>query len=346
MKTILFILILSSGALSYAQIELPYQEDSLGIAPASNPEKAVEYFNSKEELKNLNSNSNGLYIWENTVIMERCDKLGAPLNQSIDDQLSIPGQQFRVINSGDDTLGNEFVVIKILDYASSKVKYLKKTSEKNGSPIESKTSSFTLYNFDENQVKIDNSNSFVFEDTKQYGSAQKYFRIKKEDLNSHSKGYTKIAPSFAFGLLNLPFKARIQSNKADFSGSLNINNAVGITYGHQSWRKMKFTTVLSYGVSSTQLDSISVSRNHNRLTSSSTFPTLTLAIGQVFTFEKIQLGIFLGIDRLSRQNQDTFGWTYNGDPWLSIGFGYSIFSIEKENNNINSKDAEQKKDLR
>ena len=288
---------------------------------------------AQDKPKDLDSDRNGLYMWNKTVMMTTCNFLGITDPGKSDSLvLSLSGQQFRVINSN-----KEVAIIQILDYKKAKETTIKKITDKNKMKATDFTESpFTIYN-----IETENKTNSISIKSNHYGGAQRYFRIKINDLTKHATSYYRIAPSMAFGLLNLPFKARIQANKADFSGSLNINNAIGLTYGHQSWRKFKFTTVLSYGISSITLDSLSVSRNHDRLTSSNTLPALTLSIGQMITFNKVQLGIFLGIDRLSRQNQNTYGWAFNGDPWLSIGFGYSIFSDEKENKKAKPKDSNQ-----
>lgn len=303
------------------------------LSQQGNQEKINKPSFEEDKLEGLNSSLNDQYTWNNSVMIIRCDENGNKVNSDYDanNYVSLVGQQFRILKSN-----SKYAIIKFLDYTSISKAFTEKNRRITA------TTSFPVYNFDTIPQKY-SSYSNQAKKTRQYGISQKFFRVELKYIQEHATKYNKISPSIAFGLLNLPFKARIQKNKFDFSGNLNINNAIGITYGHQSWRRMKYSTVLSYGISNTLLDSVSVSRNHNRLTSSNTFPTLTLAIGQVFTFDNVQMGIFLGIDRLSRQNQDTYGWTYNGDPWLSIGFGYSIFSVEKENKNIKTKDYNQRK---
>lgn len=321
MKSIIVTFVLLSTFSSYSQEEETQEimeEVAEEIVEEMHPETR---FDEGTKLDNPNSKLNGLYMWSNVILMVRCNAKGSSVLEADDNEVyqSQPGQQFRVIQSNDS-----YAVIQILNYTGAKDAFVKGKNEAKQTP-------FLKYNFEVKNATESRTALKSAGKANDYGIAQKYFKVKTEDIKEHARGFSKISPSIAFGLLNLPFKARIQKEKADFSGSLNINNAIGITYGHQSWRKMKFSTILSYGISSTPLDSLSVSRNHERLTSSNTFPTLTLAIGQVVTFDKVQIGVFIGIDRLSRQNQNTYGWTYNGDPWLSVGFGYSIFSIEKEN---------------
>ncbi|NVK64917.1 MAG: hypothetical protein HWE22_10040 [Flavobacteriales bacterium] len=318
MKLIIASFALLSTFSCYSQEEADTTEIIEEVDSESFPETR---FDESTKLENPNSTLNGLYIWNNAILMVRCNAKGASVLETDDDQtyLSQTGQQFRVIQSNDS-----LAVIQILNYTDGKNAFIKEKKEAKQAP-------FLKYNADVKGLPKKQEEVQSIVKSNDFGSAQKYFKVKTKDITAHATEFMKISPSLAFGLLNLPFKARIQSGKADFSGSLNINNAIGITYGHKSWRKFIFSTILSYGISSTVIDSLSVSRNHNRLTSSNTFPTLTLAVGQVVTFDKVQIGVFIGMDRLSRQNQDTYGWTYNGDPWLSVGFGYSIFSIEKEN---------------
>ncbi|GAB4028951.1 hypothetical protein [Spirosoma koreense] len=84
-----------------------------------------------------------------------------------------------------------------------------------------------------------------------------------------------------------------------------------------------------YSISNVVLDAPSVERNANLLTETNNFTALSLSVGYMFENEKIQVGVFMGNDNLSRVNQENFGWQYQGKPWFSIGLGYSIFSTEK-----------------
>jgi len=46
-------------------------------------------------------------------------------------------------------------------------------------------------------------------------------------------------------------------------------------------------------------------------------------------YQNIQAGVFVGWDHIGRINQNTYGWIYQSKPWISVGFGYAIFTKEK-----------------
>jgi hypothetical protein len=53
---------------------------------------------------------------------------------------------------------------------------------------------------------------------------------------------------------------------------------------------------------------------------------LTLSFGIMAQYHKVQIVLLLGWDRISNLNNTTYGWKYQGRPWISIGLGYSIFT--------------------
>ncbi|MGL4596360.1 MAG: hypothetical protein ACRCYO_02455, partial [Bacteroidia bacterium] len=52
----------------------------------------------------------------------------------------------------------------------------------------------------------------------------------------------------------------------------------------------------------------------------------TFSGGLMYEFHGGQIGLFSGIDLLGR-NKDRYQWEYQGIPWLSLGIGVNIFSI-------------------
>ncbi|MEM8907938.1 MAG: hypothetical protein AAGD05_08850, partial [Bacteroidota bacterium] len=136
--------------------------------------------------------------------------------------------------------------------------------------------------------------------------------------------------SLAFGIINFPFKARFAEDRFDFSGAFNFGAAIGYKFKHKSYRKFNFSVLTGYSISTVVLDSVSVRQNAKDLSATNNFTAFSFSTGLLFEYEKVQAGIFLGWDFLNRINQDRYGWKYQGTPWLSVGFGYSIFSNEKE----------------
>jgi hypothetical protein len=162
-----------------------------------------------------------------------------------------------------------------------------------------------------------------------YNGPGSYFYIQTIMLNICAVKNLRIKGSLAFGIINFPFKYRTLKHYNDFSGSFNFGAALGVNLGHYSWNKWGFTLLTSYSISNINLDSVSVQQNASKLTTTNNYTAFSFAVGCMISYDKVQAGVFIGTDILSRVNQATFDWRYQGSPWISVGFGYSIFAGSK-----------------
>ena len=160
-----------------------------------------------------------------------------------------------------------------------------------------------------------------------YNSGPYY--VQTNILNVCAVKNLRVKGSLAFGVINFPFKYRIQKQVNDFSGSFNFGAALGVNFGHYAWNKWGFTFLTSYSISNVNLDSVSVGKNADKLRTTNNYTAFSFAGGLMVSYDKVQAGLFLGCDILSRINQATFDWRYQGKPWISVGFGYSIFAGSK-----------------
>lgn len=160
----------------------------------------------------------------------------------------------------------------------------------------------------------------------EFGDKQFFFKIPLQQLEDFAA--RKIKGSPAIGVINYPFKLRLQPGKQDFSGSFNFGAAIGYTFEHRSDRDWTLSILSGYSISNLNIDSAAVNKHKPDLQATNNFTAFSISIGAMFTYHsKVQVGIFMGTDRLSRLNQQYFDWIYQGNPWFSVGFGYSIFSI-------------------
>ncbi|WP_428661969.1 hypothetical protein [Runella sp.] len=106
---------------------------------------------------------------------------------------------------------------------------------------------------------------------------------------------------------------------------------MGIKFGVAGHRTASYSLITGYSISNVILEKYSVRRNDVDLTEINNYTAFSLSIGPMIEHNRVQAGIFLGFDILSRLNQSHFGWFHQGKPWLSVGFGYSIFSNQEEN---------------
>lgn len=149
---------------------------------------------------------------------------------------------------------------------------------------------------------------------------KRYFLIRKTLLDSvASKIVKRWSP--VYGSAVLPFKLRTQTG--EFKKDITISGLGGLkvssTRGHLS-----FAAVTGIGITSVSVDSLStfgvVKKSEDRA-------AITIPIGIVVEWRKLQLGIYSGADWLSKSNLDN--WRYQGKNWWAIGIGFSIFSEEK-----------------
>lgn len=164
--------------------------------------------------------------------------------------------------------------------------------------------------------------------------ATKYFKITKRDLDSNCiKVYTRGNKStvFTLGLVTMPMKLRLGRN-FDFQGNLNLGTTAGAKMRISKYNPNYVNFLFGASISTVSLDSFSTGGriSGQPLTNIAVFSP---SLGVVFEFGKAQAGIFYGWDFLNKATQSRYHWIYDRKPWISIGFGFSIFSINGTSSN-------------
>lgn len=255
----------------------------------------------------------GRYYWKRNVYMTACNLDGSITNMGTarPAMITTGNQLFSVIDV--KTIDNtDYAIVQILNYDQAR-----------------QVKDFYDYNFTGSEADYD-AYIKTYPHTNNYGIYQRYFRVREAELAQVAVPYTYIGGALAGGVINFPFKLRLQKEANDFSSAFNLGAAFGYTFPHYSFRNFTYSFLFAAAIANVNLDASSVSKNAEMLTSANDFSALTFAIGGLVQYDRFQAGIFLGIDRLGKLNNDTFGWRYQNKPWISIGFGYSIFSVEKE----------------
>lgn len=136
------------------------------------------------------------------------------------------------------------------------------------------------------------------------------------------------------GMIVLPYKFRPalqmngQKSGFDFSKDITLGVSGGLKQRISHYQPFYLDLLGNVGIS----DVSQTPFNTNKGVSTPTdVPALTFSWGFVLDFKSIQLGAFMGWDRVSDSNLN--GWIYQGKPWFSIGFGYSIFSVSTAKTN-------------
>lgn len=276
----------------------------------------------------------GLYKWNGRVFMQPCDAKGTEIPNS-DLIISESGQYFTILAVGKSTV-EPYYIIQISAYKDKKGKI--ENDEMTRTSSDFLKSKYFLYNYQETKDSSYKLRSKIPLNLSQLGSNQKFFKVSIEIVKEKAIREDRIGAGVAFGVMNFPFKFRLQNT--DFTSNFNLGASIGIKCARKSWRKSGLSFLVGYGMSTINLDSASVTKNHQKLVSTNNFSAISLSIGCLFEFEKVQAGFFFGWDRMNRLNQKEFGWIYQAKPWVSIGFGYSIFSIEKETSSSSKTNSE------
>jgi hypothetical protein len=177
----------------------------------------------------------------------------------------------------------------------------------------------------------------------------RYFRVSKNDVAARTISFVPNGISFTAGTILVPIKTRSSkdnngnTNNFEFSKDIAIGPFVGGKLRIDNYRPNFFNLGLSVGISSVSI----VNKSTDNITS---FPVqdiaaFTWSVGGIFEFDKIQVGIFAGKDRINNNfNVDErtgYNWQYQNKLWWSIGFGYSL--IDRPNKNLNNQEKSMNK---
>lgn len=241
------------------------------------------------------------YILNGPVVLEECDMTGTGNNTL---KLVPSNLKFTIITS----VGDYYVLLfgNLKNEVTNSLNY---------------TRSLGLANPTRNQRKVRRLYQLSEDILVNHASGnRRFFLMRKTMLDSVASIIIKrFLP--AYGSAILPFKFRSQTG--DFKKDLAISGLGGMkissTRGYFS-----FALVSGIGVSSVSVDSLNtfgvVKKTEERA-------AITIPLGVVIEWRKLQIGIFTGWDWLAKSSTDN--WRYQGKHWLAMGIGFSIFSEEK-----------------
>ncbi len=141
--------------------------------------------------------------------------------------------------------------------------------------------------------------------------------------------------------MTLPLKYRFKNEDDDiseeFTTAFNVNLFGGFSFGTTKFfhRKKvgnktinrKITLGALLGASTVELNSSNTSAADDPLGEGVkiTKGLRTLGIGAVYSYNKINFGLFIGSDKSI--GKDAKKWNYNNSLWFGVGLGYSLFSF-------------------
>lgn len=156
-----------------------------------------------------------------------------------------------------------------------------------------------------------------------------YYLMKKSDLDNNCaqisfRGLHAI--SFAVGFVTMPVKLRVGKN-FDFEPTISLGTTAGLRMRMSRHYTNYINFLVGASTSTINLDSSSARGIKTGESLKNVF-VFSPSFGIVVEFSKSQIGLFCGYDLLGHSNKLKHDWIYQKKPWISIGFGFSIFKTE------------------
>jgi hypothetical protein len=162
-----------------------------------------------------------------------------------------------------------------------------------------------------------------------YKSNEQYFAISLAELNNSCSLYYGKGAKLTYGVATLPYKVRFGDSKEkhfDFSSNFNFGGTVGIQINIPSRIEQSISLLCGLSLSAIDVDSSNTAGYQQSKISAS---ALTPLFGGVYEYNRFQVGVFAGMDFISSELGRK--WIYQGEPFLAVGIGVSLFQRGKLN---------------
>jgi hypothetical protein len=154
-----------------------------------------------------------------------------------------------------------------------------------------------------------------------------FFSLGLKEFEAKADPYYPRGVDFTFGVMTIPIKLRAGVEEAksyfDYEEKFNIGLSGGLKFDFNSRKKRSINFLINVSISNVKLDSLSTNGFQKTPSNNGAF---TMAVGTVFQQENLNLGFFLGWDKvpgiLGRN------WAYDSRPWIGVGIGFSLFSVD------------------
>lgn len=154
-----------------------------------------------------------------------------------------------------------------------------------------------------------------------YNYNDKLFSISSSEYKEATADYT-FPDRLNFGIISLPFKFRPQEDLS-FSNEFNLNFTVGFL-PISLYDTTKFYLQAGFGPGTVDLNSSNSSLEKDKSQSAG---TLTAFSGIMVQYKEIQVGLYTGTDWIN--NNKNYDWDSQGNIWFSVGIGYKILTLSK-----------------
>ena len=194
-------------------------------------------------------------------------------------------------------------------------------------PNSRKGQGFTIVNVVNNEVIIDiwkynnPTDNLIY--NRDASGNKRFFKIQATSLEDRVvKVVARTSPkrpTVTAGAVIIPVKLRV--NSFDFSKDVTLGTAIGPSWKVSKYSDHYFNVLLGFGITSVTVDSATTK---GFIRTSTDRSALTPSVGFVLDFSGVQAGLFVGADLISKKDQ--IEWRYHGEPWFSLGLGYTILT--------------------
>lgn len=187
--------------------------------------------------------------------------------------------------------------------------------------INDSTVKLLALNFKESKKEKDSAKSNLSE---LYNN--KIYVISRTDFDAFAIKYEP-KERLSVGLLTLPFKARPQDD-ISFDTEFNLSSTLNVRFFDIAGSSFNYQVGAGIGsVGLNTSNSLGLSDDEAQ-----DVATLTLLNGIMIQYNKVQVGLYSGVDFIN--NQKNYQWESNGNLWLGFGIGYNLFDISISNEKI------------
>lgn len=147
----------------------------------------------------------------------------------------------------------------------------------------------------------------------------KIYTISRSDFDNNAE---KFVPKerLSIGLLTLPFKARPQ-NDFSFDTEFNLNSTLNFSFAYVN--NVSINWQIGAGIGTVGLNTSNSSGLDDD--EAQDVSTITFMSGLMLQYNKVQAGIYIGVDNIN--NQSNYQWESNGNIWFGFGIGYDLFNL-------------------
>ena len=244
---------------------------------------------------------------------------GYKIDENADPIFSMKKQIFEKIPDSDvekSDANNKYYFFRIYHYGK-KSKEVKQSTKS--------TNPTTSVNFEE--LINDPNKKYVYEEN----GDLKTFAITKTAFDQTTTPYYSRYAGVTAGLVTMPVKIRLSAD--DYEPNINLGLNVGFKFRISRTQKDSWQLQPTLGIGISDIPLNSKNSNVKEVQNRTAF---TFSGGLLFNVNKtINMGVFLGWDKLSKVNQEV-DWKYQNKPWLGIGINVGFNSsntTEPDKNN-------------